>query len=83
MNDRIAKLERALHIIHTWATFFVDTPDDRERTLRDIIRKCEEVLHQEAVTCRCAELAVSRPDPGLQAQAGLHLRGCPMGEVTE
>ena len=48
MSDRIADLERALHIIHTWATFFVDSPDDRQRILHDIIRKCDEVLFYES-----------------------------------
>ena len=47
MSNRIADLERALHIIHTWATFFADCPDDRQRILRDIIRKCDEVLFRE------------------------------------
>lgn len=44
MSNRIADLERALRIIRTWATFFADSPDDRERVLRDIVAKCDEVL---------------------------------------
>ena len=57
---------------------------ERERLL-DLIRRYAPSLQVRAAECicRCAELAASRPDPGLQAQAGLHLRGCPAGEVVE
>ena len=48
-----------------------------------VVGAAEREAAKDEVTCRCAELAASRPDPGLQAQAELHLRGCPMGEVTE
>ena len=53
---------------------------ERERLL-DLIRRYAPSLQVRAAECicRCAELAASRPDPGLQAQAGLHLRGCPAG----
>ena len=42
------------------------------------IHECNRLAAQTEVPCRCAELAASRPDPGLQAQAGLHLKGCPV-----
>ena len=46
MSNREEIYERALKVIRTWANSYVDSPADRERTLRDIVRHCDRVLDQ-------------------------------------